>query len=129
MVVLFSRKPTQSDPNTIQRLQQCNVTYADAITSLVLSHVKLLHKEVKVRMEDISVTSPYKYTNLGKETFELLVELLEDDPWYGKEVFAFYAMVLVSLGINSGGATIRYRVDSGYSVSLAKKIRKSPFAW
>jgi hypothetical protein len=57
------------------------------------------------------------------------MELLEDDLWYGKEVFAFDAMALISLGINSGGATITYRVDSAYSVSLAKKIRKSPPAW
>jgi hypothetical protein len=127
--VLFGGKLTQSDRNTIQRLHWCNVMYADTITSLVLSHSKLLHKQVEVRMEDTSVTPPYKYTNLGRETLTLLMELLEDDLWYGKEVFAFDAMALISLGINSGGATITYRVDSAYSVSLAKKIRKCPPAW
>jgi hypothetical protein len=44
-------------------------------------------------------------------------------------VFAFDAMVLVSLGINSGGGTITYQADSAYFMSLAKKIRKSPPAW
>jgi hypothetical protein len=103
--------------------------HTDTIASLVLLHVKLLHKQVKVRMEDISVTPPYKYTNLSRVTLALLVELSEDDSWYGIEVFDFDAMVPISSGINSVGTTITYWADSAYSVSLAKKIRKSPPAW
>jgi hypothetical protein len=80
-------------------------------------------------MDDISVATPCKYTDLGMETLALLVELSDDDPWYGKEVFAFDAMVLVGSEINSDGATITYRADSAHSMSLAEKIRTSPLAW
>jgi hypothetical protein len=58
MIILFGKKPAQSDGNTIQRLHWCNVMYAGAVTSLILPHVELLHKQVKARIDDISVAPP-----------------------------------------------------------------------
>ncbi len=80
-------------------------------------------------MEDTSVAPPYKYTDLRREILALLVEILKDNPWQGKDMFAFDAVVPVHSGIHVGDVTVTFRSDSAYSASLSKKIGKLPTAW
>jgi hypothetical protein len=129
MVVLFGGKPTQSDQTTIQILHWCTVVYSDSITSQVVPFIEMIYKQVEVWMEDTSVAPPYKYTDLRREIFALLVEIVKDNSWHGKDTFAFDAVVPVCSGIHVGDVTVTFWSDCAYSASLSKKIGKLPTVW
>ncbi len=72
---------------------------------------------------------PYKYTDLRREILALLVDIPKDNPWQGKDVFAFNAVVPVCSGTHARGVTITFRSECAYSACLFEKIRKLPLAW
>ncbi len=130
LVVLYGGKPTELDWNTLQRLCRCHVIYVDNIATEVLLYMEMLHKQVKVRMENSSKAPPHKFTDLCREVLEIIAVLPPDDPWYGKKVvFAFDAIVPIRTGTHSGSAILTFCSDCKYAIDLARKMKKSPPAW
>jgi hypothetical protein len=112
LVVLYGDKPMESDRKTLQHLCQCHVIYVDNIATEVLLYVEMLHKWVKVQMEDSLKALPHKFTDLCQGVLKIVAVLPPDDPRYGKKVvFAFDAIVSICTGTHSGSAMLTFCSD------------------
>jgi hypothetical protein len=99
--------------------------YSSMISHTQIPNISVVHKQVKVEMEDGSKPL-HKFTDLCQEFMLLTARATEGT----KELFlVFDAVIPIVSGIQAGGAVITYRTENKEAGILITKIKHSVASW
>jgi hypothetical protein len=109
MIVMFNGSAMDSDRVTIQCLCRVNMMYSFMLSNTQIPDISVVHKQVKVEMEDGSKPL-HKFT---RETEG------------AKELFLFDVVTPTVLGIWASSTVVFYRTDNKEAGILITKINRS----
>jgi hypothetical protein len=123
MVIMYNRKATDSNCITMQQLRRDNVIHTYMMSHTVLPNIAIVHKCVKIKMEDICKPI-HKFTDLCRKFMWLKSSHKGESP-----KFLFNAIIPIVSGHQQGCVILTYRTDNKEAAALGKKSRRSVAAW